>query len=87
MGQCTGQPVKVPKKISSAPFELTGARQASSLRLARWLVVLPCRLLAGTRAELGALAAGAGLHLQQRFADTRQVAAPVALREDADATP
>ena len=62
----------------AAELELRIDSQAGRLDLARRPVPLPRRLLAGRRAVLGALAAGAELHLQQCLAHTRHVRAPEA---------
>ena len=67
--------------MSSCAMSTACVRQTGRLRLARSLVQLPGSLLACPRAELGASAAGALLHLQQRFAHTVHVAAPVGIRD------
>ena len=62
--------------MNTKPVEGGLASQARSLGLARALVLLPRRLLAGCRAVLRPHAATAELHLQQRLADSRHVSAP-----------
>ena len=56
--------------------DLRIASQAGRLSFARLLMLLPCSLLAGRRAVLGALATCTDLDLQQRFTDARHVGAP-----------
>lgn len=65
------------------PTNLVIARQPGAVLLTNGFMLLVCSPLAGLRAVLGAHAATARLHLQQRFADTLQVRTPGQTHRDA----